>query len=218
MEMKNKMLALLLSLICCMSLLGGCGDSAGSSDQSLKEQSQGQEQQADQDTTDEGTGDKKAEAEKEPVSLGEFSMEDIYGESYTQEMFADYRLTMVNVFATWCSPCINEIPDLEILKNEMAEKEVNLVGIVLDAADGEGGADQEAIEKAKALAEQLGVTYPFLVPDAGYLNGLLLGVSAVPTTFFVDGEGRLVGGVYLGGHSLEDWRSIVEAELEGAAP
>lgn len=218
MEMKNKMLALLLSLICCMSLLGGCGDSAGSSDQSLKEQSQGQEQQADQDTTDEGKGDKKAEAEKEPVSLGEFSMEDIYGESYTQEMFADYRLTMVNVFATWCSPCINEIPDLEILKNEMAEKEVNLVGIVLDAADGEGGADQEAIEKAKALAEQLGVTYPFLVPDAGYLNGLLLGVSAVPTTFFVDGEGRLVGGVYLGGHSLEDWRSIVEAELEGAAP
>lgn len=219
--MNNKrFITLLVSFVCCLAFLGGCGGGDSSSDGFAEDQQANKEQQEAGDREEAGTSGEDASEtpeEKEPVSLGEFSMEDIYGETYTQEMFADYRLTMVNVFATWCSPCINEIPDLETLKNEMADREVNLVGIVMDAADGEGGADPEALEKAKTLAERLGVTYPFLVPDAGYLNGLLLGVRGVPTTFFVDQEGNLIGEVYVGGHSLEDWRSIVETELEGVS-
>ena len=85
-------------------------------------------------------------------------MKDIAGSEYTQEMFADYDLTMVNVFTTWCTPCINEIPDLEKLKNNMADQGVNVVGIVLDAIDASGGANEETVEKAKLLAEQTGVT------------------------------------------------------------
>ena len=62
--------------------------------------------------------------------LGIFSVQDIEGNNYTQDMFADYDLTMVNVFTTWCSPCVNEIPDLEKLKNEMSDLGVNVIGIV----------------------------------------------------------------------------------------
>lgn len=215
----KKVCVLLLSAVCCLAVLGGCGsmgpsDEGSAGDRSAKEASK---PQAGQEAEGAEEADASEGSEKEPVSLGEFSMEDIYGEAYTQEMFADYKLTMVNVFATWCSPCIKEIPDLEALKNEVAGQEVNLVGIVLDAVDEKGGADPEAVEKAQALAEQIGVTYPFLVPDAGYLNGLLMGVSAVPTTFFVDSEGNLVGEVYMGSRSLEEWRSVVETELEGVS-
>lgn len=149
-------------------------------------------------------------------SLGDFSMKDIEGNDYTQEMFADYELTMVNVFTTWCTPCINEIPDLEKLRNEMADQGVNVVGIVLDAADGTGGTDEEAVEKAKTLAERTGVTYPFLIPDAGLLNGRLSGINAVPETFFVDKDGNIVGETYSGSRSLEEWKSVVEQELKGA--
>lgn len=156
----------------------------------------------------------EAVQEGKPENLGEFSVEDIWGNTYTQEMFADYDLTMVNVFATWCSPCIREIPDLEKLKNDMASQGVNVAGIVLDAVTGSGNVDGEAVENAKLLAEKSGVTYPFLIPDEGYLNGRLSGISAVPETFFVDREGNIVGETYIGSHELEEWKAIVEEVKE----
>lgn len=149
--------------------------------------------------------------------MGEFSLQDINGEDYTQEMFADYDLTLVNIFATWCPPCIGEIPDLQKLRDEMEDQGVNVVGIVLDGIDGTGNVDSAAVETAKLLAERTGASYPFLIPDAGGLNGRLSGVSAVPETFFVDKQGNIVGETYSGARSLEEWKSIVEAELEGTA-
>ncbi len=44
--------------------------------------------------------------------------------TYTQDIFSKYDLTMVNIFTTWCSPCVNEIPDLEKLYQEMKDKKV----------------------------------------------------------------------------------------------
>lgn len=144
-------------------------------------------------------------------------MQDITGEAYTQEMFADYDLTMVNIFATWCSPCVGEIPDLQKLWEEMESKGVNVVGIVLDAIDIDGNPNEETIETAKVLADYTGAEYPFLIPDEGYLNGRLSEVSAVPETFFVDSEGKIVGQTYTGSRSLEEWKQIVEMELKGGA-
>ena len=65
------------------------------------------------------------------------------------------------------------------------------------------------------LAEKTGVSYPFLIPDEGYLNGRLAGIQAVPETFFVDRDGNIVGETYSGSRSFEDWKSIIEKELEG---
>ena len=132
-------------------------------------------------------------------------------------MFADYDLTLINVFATWCSPCVREIPDLNKLYEEMKEQGVNVAGIVLDAADGSGNTDYDAVEKAKVLAEKTGVSYPFLIPDEGYLNGRLAGIAAVPETFFVDKDGNIVGETISGSRSFESWKSIVEKELEEVA-
>ena len=130
-------------------------------------------------------------------------------------MFADYDLTMVNVFATWCTPCINEIPDLQKLWEEMEDQGICVTGIVLDSIDSLGNVDEDAVEKAKVLAEQTGVTYPFLIPDESNMNGRLTGITAIPETFFVDKEGNIVGETYSGSRSLEQWRSVVETELKG---
>ena len=146
-------------------------------------------------------------------SLGGFSLQDITGNTFTDQIFQEYELTMVNVFTTWCSPCINEIPDLEKLHVQMADKNVNIIGIVLDALGEDGKVSEEAVEKARLLAERTGATYPFLIPDADGLNGRLNGIEAVPETFFVDQNGNLTGESYLGSHSLEDWQEIVEKEL-----
>lgn len=147
------------------------------------------------------------------TSLGEFTAQDIEGKTYTQAMFADYELTMVNVFTTWCTPCVAEIPDLEKLHVMMAERGVNVVGVVLDVLDEKGEIQPESLEKAKLLAERTGATYPFLLPDETYMNGRLMGIEAFPETFFVDRGGNIVGETYSGSRGLEDWVAIVEAEL-----
>lgn len=209
--------AIFLTGLCCLSVLSGCTSEGQTNSQDQK----AEEMQT--DSVDENGEDQAAEdadfSQDEAASSDTglvFSMEDIEGETYTQEMFADYDLTMVNVFTTWCTPCINEIPDLEKLRNEMAGQGVNVVGIVLDAIDNYGNTDENAVEKAKLLAEQTGVTYPFLIPDENYLNGMLLGIQAVPTTFFVDKEGNIAGDAYTGSRSLDSWKAVVEKELEGA--
>lgn len=202
---KKLLQALSILGMCSVIIAGGCASGEDSSSK-LKEDA-AQEEKADQEVLDAGGSEAS-----DGGSLGEFSMEDVNGETYTQEMFADHDLTMINVFTTWCSPCIREIPDLEKLSKEMEDQGVQVVGIVLDVA---GNADEETIEKAKLLAEKTGAAYPFLIPDAGYLNGRLAGISAVPETFFADKEGNIVGETYSGSRSFEDWKGIVEKELEG---
>lgn len=149
------------------------------------------------------------------TSLGEFTTQDINGNTFTQDMFQDYDLTMVNVFTTWCSPCVAEIPDLEKLYQQMAGQGVNIVGVVLDVLDEKAEIDQDSLERAKLLAEQTGATYPILLPDAGYFNGRLIGIEAVPETFFVDRNGNIVGETYSGSGSFEDWLEVVEQTLAG---
>ena len=206
MILRKKLLQALSILgMCSVIIAGGCASGEDSSSKLKKDAAQ--EEKADQEILDAGGSEAS-----DGGSLGEFSMEDVNGETYTQEMFADHDLTMINVFTTWCSPCIREIPDLEKLSKEMEDQGVQVVGIVLDVA---GNADEETIEKAKLLAEKTGAAYPFLIPDAGYLNGRLAGISAVPETFFADKEGNIVGKTYSGSRSFEDWKGIVEKELEG---
>lgn len=213
---KKILCALFLSGLCCLSVLSGCtsGEKENLQDQKAEEMQTDSDAGNEEDQAAEDADSSQDEAENSDTGLT-FSMEDIEGETYTQEMFADYDLTMVNVFTTWCTPCINEIPDLEKLRNEMADQDVNVVGIVLDAIDNYGNTDENAVEKAKLLAEQTGVTYPFLIPDENYLNGMLLGIQAVPETFFVDKEGNIVGDAYTGSRSLDSWKAVVEEELEG---
>ena len=72
----------------------------------------------------------------------------------------------------------------------------------------------EAVKKAQVLQKKTKASYPFLIPDSGMMNGRLNGISAFPETFFVDKNGNIVGETYSGSHSLDEWKEIVEKELE----
>lgn len=147
------------------------------------------------------------------TSVGEFATQDVNGTSYTQDIFKDYDLTLVNIFTTWCSPCVAEMPELEDLYQQMKDKGVGVVGVVLDVLNEKGEASKEDLERAQLLVEKTGVTYPILLPDATYFNGRLTGIQAFPETFFVDEEGNIVGETYSGSGDLEYWLSVVEKEL-----
>lgn len=147
------------------------------------------------------------------TSTGKFETTGIDGKTYTEKVFADYDLTLVNIFTTWCSPCVNEIPELEKVYEEMKEKGVGIVGVVLDSSDENGNPDDETVKKAGILQEKTKASYPFLIPDSTMMNGRLKGITAFPETFFVDKDGNIVGETYTGSHTEDEWKEIIEKEL-----
>jgi len=201
---RKKLISALLAGAMCVAMLAGCSSAQPGSSSS-------QEPAADQEVS----GDAGEELQSGFVgpSLGEFTTRDLDGSEYTQEMFGDYDLTLVNIFATWCTPCVQEMPELEKLYQQMKDRNVNVVGFILDVLDEKGEIVQADLERAQELVEKTGVTYPVLLPDSGYLNGRLTGIEAIPETFFVDKDGNVVGGTYQGSGDLEDWLEVVEQEL-----
>lgn len=86
---------------------------------------------------------------------------------------------LVNFWATWCAPCVNEMP---LLQRVSEQGDVTLVGInYIDRAD-----------EADALADELGITYELLRDDDGSF-GDRIGVLGMPTTLLVDTDGTVVG-------------------------
>ena len=146
-------------------------------------------------------------------NVGTFETTDIDGNTYTEKVFSDYDLTLVNAFTTWCSPCVNEMPELEELYQEMKDQGVGVVGMVLDSVSEDGTPDDSIVQKAQLLKEKTGVTYPLLIPDKGFLNGRISGLQSFPESFFVDKDGNIVGDPILGSNTFDGWKEAVEKQL-----
>lgn len=210
----KKIMSALLAVVMCAASLTACS-SARPEVSTADKPGTSQQTSADPNTSlplpDETGGELVSEFTG--PSLGEFTTQDVNGNEYTQDMFQDYDLTLVNIFTTWCSPCVAEMPELEQLYQQMKDQGVNVVGFVLDVLNEKGEIVQDDLERAQELVEKTGVTYPVLLPDSGYLNGRLTGIEAFPETFFVDKDGKVVGGTYQGSGGLKDWLEVVEQEL-----
>lgn len=219
---KFKFITVLVIAALCLSALTACatpapsgdsttktsGNDAAAADEPISDEADPADSAGGSDTDDDfGSSDDKV-----GTNIGAFTTQDITGTEYTESLFQDHDLTLVNVFATWCTPCVQEMPDLEKLSNTMKDQNVQVVGVLLDVLDEKSEIDDEMLERANLLAEQTGVTYPLLVPDSGYMNGMLTGVEAVPYTFFVDKDGNVLGDCY-GSNDLEGWTETVENYL-----
>lgn len=149
------------------------------------------------------------------ATVGAFTTTDVYGKEYTEALFQEYDLTLVNVFTTWCGPCTREMPELEKLRAAYAEKGIRLgvVAVVMDART-HLGVDEAAVADARKLAESSGAHFPFLIPDEGGMNGRLTGVATFPESFFVDGAGNIVSEPHIGANDLDGWHAIVDAKLD----
>ena len=126
----------------------------------------------------------------------QFVTTDMEGNVVTQEIFADYDLTMVNVWATWCGYCIEEMPEFPALKEKLAEHNGNLITICDDAA--------VEPELTTLILEATGANFTTLLATVDMYSGILSSVYAFPTTFFVDSEGNIVGEPIVGVPSLEE--------------
>lgn len=158
--------------------------------------------------TSEPTASGGASSEEEPAPIYiTFEGTDLEGNTVTQDVFHQSRLTMVNVWATYCNPCLSEMPGLGELVAEYNREEFQLIGIVSDVSEGE---DQSLVE---SLIQETGANYPHLLANDSISQAILSSVSGVPTTFFFDGEGAYLGGV-VGSAEKSTWEEIINGLLE----
>lgn len=146
-------------------------------------------------------------------SLSSFQTVDLQGNTVTQALFADHKLTMINIWATFCSPCIREMPDLAELSEEYADKGVQIVGIVSDVIEAIDTISSDGMQTALEIVEQTGADYPHLLPSRDLLVAKLGEVYSVPETIFVDKDGKLVGDSYVGSRDKAEWAAILDQLL-----
>lgn len=147
-----------------------------------------------------------SEEESSPIFIT-FEGTDLEGNTISEDIFLQSNLTMVNVWATYCNPCLNEMPGLGELAAEYEQSEFQIIGIVSDVKEGE---DQTLVE---SLIQQTGANYPHLLANDSIYQSLLAGVSGVPTPFFFDGEGAYLGGV-VGSAEKSQWEELIHELLE----
>jgi len=182
-----------LLLVLSIALLGGCGKADG-------------EERAKQT---EGTGQAAEQTEQASTQI-DFEGQDIEGNAVTSAVFSESKLTMVNIWATYCNPCLREMPGLGELAGEYSADEFQIIGIISDVQE---GAEQKVIDYAEDLIEQTGADYPHLLLNQSLYNALLTDVSAVPTTFFIDKEGNILDTV-IGSMEKSAWEDRINALLE----
>ncbi len=149
------------------------------------------------------------ETEKSPA-LGDFTAKDIDGNEVSPEIFKGKKVTMINIWATFCGPCINEMPDLEKLNKNYADKGFQIVGIVCDVEN------DNLLNTAKDIIEKTGVTYLNILPSDSLNEAKLSSVFSVPETIFVDENGVQIGESYIGSRAYKDWSAIIDSILEQA--
>lgn len=120
---------------------------------------------------------------------------DLQGKAHTLETYRGKWLVL-NVWATWCAPCIQEMPELEALSH--ARGDVAVLGL---AADGGNTA------RLRRFAQALHVTYPFIAGNEKLMKEFK--VQAFPTTLLFDPERKLVS-TRMG--------QVTRAELEAQMP
>ena len=140
-----------------------------------------------------------------PVS---FEGTDLEGNTLSSDVLSQSRLTMVNVWATYCGPCLREMPALGELAAEYDAEDFQLIGIVSDVME---GADQSTAEE---LVQETGADYPHLLLNESIYYGLLSDVTAVPTTFFLNQEGEILDTV-VGAMKKTEWKEKIDGLLEG---
>ncbi|MDU5806376.1 MAG: TlpA disulfide reductase family protein [Peptoniphilus harei] len=125
----------------------------------------------------------------------------------SEDFYKEKPLTLVNVWGTFCGPCKAEMPDLAALGEEYKDK-INFLGVVVDT----NASMDTNVEEALEIMKNAGVTYTNIMPNPTTEDSLV-NITAIPTTFFVNSEGKVLGG-FVGQKDKESIAATIDKLLE----
>lgn len=156
----------------------------------------------------EESGDKSAES-----LFSQISTTTLYGEDITGDDFKGDKLTVLNVWATWCSPCVAELPHLQEISEYYEGQGVKIVGVMQDGVTEQFRPIESVLEEGRILLADAGAEYTVILPDEKITLEFINQMQFFPTTFFLDSEGNVVKTV-VGSKDTEGWRKEIDAILE----
>ena len=120
----------------------------------------------------------------------DFRVMDIRGEELTLEQYRR-QVVLLDFWATWCGPCIAEMPNVKLAYAKHRDRKFQIIGISLDTS----------IAPLEAYIQREGIEWRQYLDTTGQISGLY-NVRAIPSTFLIDGTG-IVRRVNLRGLALE---------------
>ncbi len=141
--------------------------------------------------------DKPMSANPYSVDL-EFALMDADENEYTIAQF-EGQVRVVNFWATWCPPCLDEIPDFQAFHEKYEDQGVKIIGIALD---------EQGAEIVQPFVEEMNMTYLSLIDTTQKAATEFGGIYGIPTTFIIDREG-MVRKKHVGYMSYENLESAV---------
>ncbi|MFC1545718.1 TlpA family protein disulfide reductase [Gemmatimonadota bacterium] len=126
----------------------------------------------------------------------DFAQEDCLGNMINlKEYIKDYKVVLLDFWATWCGPCIAELPNVLAVFEEYGDQGFGVLGVSLDLApDPENPAEfQKTAEQVRAFMDEEGMDWPTTY-DGLYWNNAVstqYRVNGIPATFLLDSEGKI---------------------------
>lgn len=153
------------------------------------------------------SGNNKIEATRTPFP--EITGTDMQGNEITNEIFSEYKATIVNFWNNGCGTCIAEMPDLEAYYQEFKENGVNLIGVASDS-----GESDEQFSTALDILKSKEVTYVNLSPDIekDFYKDFISDITGYPITYIVDAEGQIIGAPIIG--NVKNQEDVLKQRLD----
>lgn len=136
--------------------------------------------------------------------LAKMKIKDTNGNVVTSEIFRNYDITAVNIWTTWCGPCVEEMPELAKLYKDLPAN-ANFISVCMDG--------EEEQEKARKILEKSNAEFVTLLGDERLREGAFGDVIAFPTTVFINREGKMVRDPFMSPGNKSTYRALIEEKL-----
>lgn len=189
---RKKHTAFFAFILAIMLIFTGCTGSDATS---------GATEKTENEAIDKETLEKNEEVITEPIEAWDFTVKKTDGSEFT---LSDQKgkVVLLNFWATWCGPCVYEMPIFEQLYEEYSEDEVVILAVNC----------MEEAETVDAFIKESGYTFPFAYDEDGAV-GMQYGASSIPYTLAIDEEG-MIQGTFVGVKSIEDQYKAYKNAIE----
>jgi peroxiredoxin len=132
----------------------------------------------------------------------DFALTDLSGKTVR---LADFKgkIVLLDLWATWCAPCREQIPDFVELQKQYAEEGFTLLGISMD---------EEGAVVVKPFAQEFGINYPVVIGNT-QVSAAYGGIQALPTAFLIGRDGRILE-AFVGDRAKSDFERAIRSALQ----